>query len=485
MPSSAVQPIIPGFYPDPTICRVGDDYYLANSSFEYFPGAPLWHSRDLVTWERVGNILTSREQFVEGASRPSNGIYGSTLRHHDGLFYFITTNLSDYGAGQLIVTASDPAGPWSAPVWVPQALGIDPDLAWDDDGVCLLTWHYLDFETGEQDIRQAPIDTATGMFLEPAVPVWQGSGLAAAEGPHLYRIGRWWYLVLAEGGTERGHCVTVARSLSPRGPFEGCPANPVFTKRSTVEPVQSVGHADLVRTPAGEWAAVYLGTRPRGSTPGFHVLGRETFVAGIEWRDDWPVFVDDAWEVEEPSTAHATHFSEPDWDAHWVVPEGVLPAAGRGLVSLEPDRYLCTRVTDFLWTADAVVAGEGGLEVRMDRRHAYGVTVRDGLARAFVRIGGIEAEVGRADVAPGDVTVRIAAVDPGRATVPLSDAGPDDIVLSVASESQEVSLARIDGRYLSTEVAAGFTGRMLALGAAGHSSRVRAFSYQPSRDLRS
>src|SRR6478735_3624802 len=116
--SGEVQPIIPGFFPDPTICRVGDDYYLAHSSFEYFPGAPLFHSRDLVAWEQIGNILTRRSQFRAGTSGPSTGIYGSTLRHHAGRFWFITTNVSDFASGQVIVWATDPAGPWTDPVFV-------------------------------------------------------------------------------------------------------------------------------------------------------------------------------------------------------------------------------------------------------------------------------------------------------------------------------------------------------------------------------
>ena len=127
--SGAVRPIIPGFHPDPTICRVGEDYYLATSSFEYFPGAPIFHSRDLVTWQQIGNILDRRSQFRLGNGGPSTGIYAGTLRHHDGRFWFITTNVSEFGEGHLLVHAEDPAGPWSEPVLIPEATGIDPDLA--------------------------------------------------------------------------------------------------------------------------------------------------------------------------------------------------------------------------------------------------------------------------------------------------------------------------------------------------------------------
>jgi beta-xylosidase len=196
--SPATYPVISGFHPDPTICRVGDDYYLANSSFEYFPGAPLFHSRDLLSWIQIGNILTRRNQFRLGDARPSTGIYGSTLRHHGGRLWFITTNVSDFAAGRVLVSATDPAGPWTDPVFVSGATGIDPDLAWDETDACYLTWKAKDFTDGETGVRQSPIDLANGELLESPYPGWQGSGLDAAEGPHLYRIGEWWYLLLAE-----------------------------------------------------------------------------------------------------------------------------------------------------------------------------------------------------------------------------------------------------------------------------------------------
>lgn len=485
--SSEIQPILPGFFPDPTICRVGDDYYLATSSFEYFPGAPIFHSRDLVSWTQIGNILTTRSQFRTGTPGPSTGVYGSTLRHHDGRFWFITTNVSDFSAGQVIVSAEDPAGPWSEPVFVPEAIGIDPDLCWDDDGVCYLTWHVLDFTVGGQGIRQAPIDLTTGRMLESSYPVWQGSGLPAAEGPHLFHLGEYWYILLAEGGTERGHCVTVARSRSPRGPFEACPENPVLTHRSTTHLVQSVGHADLVQTPDGSWAIVYLGSRPRGSTPGFHVLGRETFLAGVDWVEGWPKISEGRFDIPIPVTGFEQDFTAISaLDAKWVVPDGepdalvTLNADGIGFRSTGlPTEILCTRVRDLLWTADAVVEGGAELRLRMDDRHWCAIQADTDAVRVVVRIGDVTQEISRVPRGPGLAVLRLQARTPRSTTLPFGSAGPDDIVLAVDAGEGFTHLARLDGRYFSTEVAAGFTGRVLGLGSDDPHGRVRSFSYRP------
>ncbi|MFE4080200.1 glycoside hydrolase family 43 protein [Paenarthrobacter sp. YIM B13468] len=471
MTNSATQPILSGFYPDPTICRVGDDYYLSTSSFEYFPGAPIFHSTDLVNWTQQGHILDRRSQFRLGDPRPSTGIYGSTLREHDGIFWFITTNVSDYGAGQVLVQATDPAGPWSDPVFIGEAIGIDPDLCWDENGDCYLSWKAMSFTEGEIGILQARLDASTGKLRDAPYPIWQGSGMGAVEAPHLYRNGSYWYLLLAEGGTERGHCVTAARSLHPSGPFEACPNNPIFTHRSSIDPVQNVGHADLVQTPEGAWAAVYLGVRPRGSTPGFHVLGRETFVAGIDWMGGWPVFDEDRFCVPAVDTAFSDDFSDARLHQRWVVPSGEpesivskAPDGGIGLSRLADGSMglLCARVRDLRWSAETVISGSGSFLLRIDDRNCYGLTVEAGRVSGWVHLGGIHHELGSTE-AGAETTLRIESAPPLSPPVPLGHGGPDEIVLSVVQEGREHLLGRFDGRYLSTEVASGFTGRMLAI----------------------
>jgi hypothetical protein len=486
--TAARQPIVPGFYPDPTICRVGSDYYMAHSSFEYFPGAPLFHSRDLLTWSQVGHILTRRSQFRLGHPGPSTGIYGSTLRHHAGRFWFATTNASDFASGQIILHADDPAGPWSEPVFVPEAIGIDPDLCWDDNGHCYLTWRALSFASREQGTRQARVDLTTGKLIGPSYRVWQGSGLAAAEGPHLYRIGDYWYLLMAEGGTERGHCVTVARSRTPRGPWEPGPSNPVFTHRSTNHPVQNVGHADLVQTVDGEWAAVYLGVRPQGPTPGFHVLGRETFLAGVDWVDGWPVFDEGRFDAPTTETGFADDFQDGRLHPRWVVPGGEPdnvavrhPSGGVELRSLTDGSpgLLCARVRDLSWTAEATVADCGRFLLRLDDRHWYGLMFQDGHVRAAAHIGAIDSEIGSVAVTGRTVVLRIESIPPSSPPLPLGTAGPDDVVLSVHDGDGFRQLGRLDGRYLSTEVTSGFTGRMLALGSSTDRARILAVTYVP------
>lgn len=485
--TAAENPIVPGFYPDPTICRAGSGYYLAHSSFEYFPGAPIFHSRDLLTWSQIGNILDRRTQFRRGDARPSAGIYGSTLRHHAGRFWFATTNVSDFASGQVVVHADDPAGPWSEPVFVREAAGIDPDLCWDDEGQCYLTWKALSFISGDRGIRQGRLDPATGQLAEMPYPVWQGSGLASAEGPHLYHIKDYWYLVLAEGGTERGHCVTVARSRTPRGQFEPCPANPIFTHRGTMHPVQNVGHADLVQTAAGQWAAVYLGARPRGSTPGFHVLGRETFLAGVDWVGGWPAFDEERFDAPSTTTSFRDDFSAAEFDSRWVVPGGEPgtvgarnPAGGLELRCL-PDGspgLLCARVRDLTWTAEATFSGSGRFLLRLDDRHWYGLTFHDEQVRAVAQVGELQHELGSLPVTSSTVVLRIETVQPSSALVPLGHAGPDEVVLSLRDGDGFRVLGRLDGRYLSTEVASGFTGRMLAVGSVTARARVLLVEYR-------
>lgn len=445
-------PVIAGFQPDPSVCRVGQDYYLATSSFEYTPAVPLWHSRDLVTWTQIGNALTRPEQFTAARAGASGGIYAPTLRHHDGRFWLITTDVND-GGGQRLFWAERAEGPWSDAVLLPELTGIDPDIAWTDDGECLVT--FCSFPEGVSGVWQARVDPQSGAALERPRLVWPGTGMGHTEAPHLYRRHGWWYLMVAEGGTERGHAVSIARARSPRGPFEAAPHNPIYSHRSTAHPVQNTGHADLVERPDGSWAAVHLAVRPRGTTPGFHVNGREVFLCDVAWDGPWPEFTPSRarlwpqWEIDDTFET---------WHPRWVSPverrETFARPTASGMRVEAASGGLYCRVQALRWRTVVDLTADAGstahVELRLDDRHRVGVVVRDGTARAIWTVGGVSVALGEA--VPFEGSVEIAAVDP-------TTNGPDDVVLSAGGRS----LGRIDGRYLSTEVAGGFTGRVVGV----------------------
>ncbi len=284
---SLVNPLLPGFYPDPSICRVGDDFYMVTSSFSYFPGVPIFHSRDLCAWEQIGHCLTRPSQLPLDWQAISGSIYAPTLRFHQGLFYMVTTNVSH--GGNFFVTAEDPAGPWSEPVYLQNAPGIDPTLFWDEDGRAYMLGT-MDWRNTQPGVWIGPVDLQTGVVGERRL-AWQGAVWNAwsPEAPHLYRKDGWYYLMIAEGGTEHYHAVTMARSRDILGPYEGYEGNPILTHRHLGEnyPICNVGHADLVQLRDGSWYMVLLGSRLIG---GYHKnLGRETFIAPVDWSGEWPV----------------------------------------------------------------------------------------------------------------------------------------------------------------------------------------------------
>lgn len=280
-------PVISGFHPDPSVCRFGDDYYLVTSSFEYFPGVPLFHSKDLVNWTQLGHVLTRPEQLDLSRAPSSGGIFAPTIREHNGTFYMVTTNVT--AGGNFFVHTNDPRGEWSNPIFVDHP-GIDPDLFFDEDGTLFFTSSaHGDHGPG---IYQSKIDPKTGKRLTDPAFLWTGTGGQYPEAPHIYRYGNWYYLMIAEGGTEYGHMETIARSERPNGPFVSCPHNPILTHRSQSKTIHATGHADLVQTPDGDWWAVFLGIRPHGY-PNKHHLGRETFLAPVTWTEEgWPIIGD-------------------------------------------------------------------------------------------------------------------------------------------------------------------------------------------------
>jgi beta-xylosidase len=474
-------PVIPGFHPDPSVCRVGGDYYLATSSFTYFPGVPIFHSTDLVTWTQLGNVLDRPTQLdLHGTSWLSQGVYAPTLRHHDGRFRLITTLCDDTGRHTFLVTAADPAGPWSDPVPVGGIDGIDPDLAWDDEGRC---WVHTSDTWGGRILRHR-VDDATGEVLDGPVATWSGTGMQYPEAPHLLRRDGVWYLLIAEGGTERGHAVSIARGPSPEGPWEPCPANPIVSHRSTDRPIQNTGHADLVEAPDGSWWMVLLGVRPQGVTPGFHVLGRETFLAPVSWHDGWPVVDDLALEMPGPAGAFVSptrdDFDAPALHPQWVSLRGPVASTvderpgwltlhGTRATLDDPDPvFVCRRQLHHWFHATARVtgAGETGLALFADHTAHYEVALRAGRVVVRARIGPLSQLVADAP-APGEEVVLAIETRPDAL-------GPDRVVLGY----DRVELAALDGRYLSTEVTGGFVGRMIGVYATGGTGHVDWLSYE-------
>ena len=256
-------PIIPGFYPDPSILRVEDDYYLINSSFGLFPGIPVFHSKDLVNWEQIGNALDRVGQhFVPGDS-VNGSVMAPTIRYHEGTYYIIVANFSV--GGNLMITAKDPAGPWSDPVYLEDIPGIDASIFFDDDGKCYAqgTGSFNDdlellpemvFQ-GRRGIWVCEFDVKTMKAAGPKKFVWDCAlnNASSPEAPHLYKKDGWYYLIIAEGGTEHYHAVTVARSREVMGRYEGFKGNPVLTHRHLGYdyPLANVGHADIVQLPDG------------------------------------------------------------------------------------------------------------------------------------------------------------------------------------------------------------------------------------------
>jgi xylan 1,4-beta-xylosidase len=291
-------PILAGFYPDPSICRVGDDYYLINSSFSYFPGLPIFHSKDLVNWKQIGHAMNRPEQLNLDGAGVSRGLFAPDITYHKGTFYIVCTLIDKLG--NFVITAKDPKGPWSNPVALPEVNGIDPSLFFDDNDKAYILFNSIPpdnkpLHNGHRTIRMFEFDwkniKVTGnekLLINGGTdmskkPVW-------IEGPHILKKDGWYYMICAEGGTGYNHSEVVFRSKSAEGPFISYENNPILTQRhldpARKNPVTTTGHADFVDTKDGKWYAVFLGCRPYEGD--YYNIGRETFMAPVTWEDGWP-----------------------------------------------------------------------------------------------------------------------------------------------------------------------------------------------------
>jgi alpha-N-arabinofuranosidase len=292
-------PNLPGFQPDPSIVRVGADFYLVNSTFAWFPGIPVYHSRDLVNWRQIGNAIDRPGMLDFHGLGIERGVFAPSISWHDGTFYILNTCV-DCG-GNFLITAKNPSGPWSNPVWLGFD-GIDCSLFVDNDGSA---WVVNNGEPPEKprydghralwiqqfDLKTLKLFGPRKVLVDGGVhpedkPVW-------AEGPHIFKRDGWYYLMAAEGGTAENHSETIYRSRRPDGPYTPGPVNPILTQRD-VPPgrpnrVEATGHAELVQVPDGSWWGVFLATRPFAGQS--TLLGRETWLLPVSWHDGWPLFL--------------------------------------------------------------------------------------------------------------------------------------------------------------------------------------------------
>lgn len=304
-------PILAGFYPDPSICRVGSDYYLANSTFSYFPGITIFQSKDLVNWKLIGYVLDRTEQLNLDGLGVSRGIFAPAIRYHKGIFY-VTCTLVDRG-GNFVATAKSPEGPWSNPVWIPQINGIDPSLFFDENGKAYVIYNSVPPDDkplydGHRTLRMYEFDTESLKVIgSKKILVNGGTDISKKpvwiEGPHIFQNGGYYFLLAAEGGTAEQHSEVVFRSKNVDGHYIPYEYNPILTQRNLNSnrefPITCTGHADFVQTEKGDWWAVFLGCRPyRPYDDGYVNTGRETFLAPVKWKDGWPIISPDKEEVQ-------------------------------------------------------------------------------------------------------------------------------------------------------------------------------------------
>lgn len=484
-------PVIPGFSPDPSICRVGDDFYLVNSSFSYFPGVPIFHSVDLVNWEKIGHGLTRNSQLNLENAGVSEGIYAPTISYHEDTFYIVTTNVSD--RGNFLIHTEDPRGEWSDPIWLKQK-GIDPSLYFEDDKYFLMT-------NPDNQIYISEINPLTGEQLSESKPIWGGTGGRYPEGPHIYKKDGWYYLLISEGGTEYGHKITIARSRKIDGPYTPNPANPILSHtgmETQTSPIQGTGHGDLVEAKDGSWWMVFLAFRPQSGN--HHLLGRETFLAPVRWdKNAWPVVngngtVDLEMEVntlplQPPNPPDPTVTFEEDklgleWNylrnpklENYILADGALKlkATNVSLDELKSPTFLGRRQEHMEFSTVTKVSlmnsepgDEAGLTVFMDNRSHYDLFLEQEESNQTlvlrIRLGEL------------DPTFKKATI-PDKTNIYLKVQGTRDFYeFSYSLDGQNFEyLGKMDVKYLSSETAGGFTGIYLGMFAKSEKESSRAY----------
>lgn len=507
-------PVLRGMYPDPSMCAANGKYYMVCSTFQYFPGVPVFESEDLINWKQIGHCLTRKSQLLLDKNNTGAGIYAPTIRFNNGRFYMVVTNVSNIG--NFYVWTDDIHGEWSEPVIVEQD-GIDPSLFFDDDGKVYFISNGND-KDGRGYIQMSQIDIQTGRKITENEPLWYGTGGRYIEAPHMYKFGGYYYLLNAEGGTEYGHMVNYARSKNIRGPYEPFPQNPVLTNRNLGGyQLQGAGHGDILEAADGTWWFCHLAFRQIDRYMPFHHLGRETCMEPVTWKDGWFYIgtendrADDTacgadvasgynttqgfgkalLEVDAPA-AHrfaaqslsykktfATLSTRLDWcflcnpirenynlcaDFFDLIS---LPKSSGGLSIDTPEgspTFIGIRQCEFdeqircnvALTADGEAGQpEAGITIYMDCNHHYDVYVTK-------REGGFFAECRVTIGSAREVKKSVAISGSAAGFKIVSSAYGYDFFL-VLADGREDFLAHAESRYLSSEVACGFTGVFIGL----------------------
>ncbi|HEY6816854.1 MAG TPA: glycoside hydrolase family 43 protein [Croceibacterium sp.] len=502
-PGEYRNPVLAGFHPDPSLVRVGEDFYLATSTFAWFPGIPVFHSRDLVNWTQIGNAIDRADMLRFDGLTLSRGVFAPAITFHDGTFYIANTCV-DCG-GNFVITARDPAGPWSDPVWLPTVEGIDPSLFFDDDGSAWLINNRSPAGPALYDGHRAlwieRFDPAgLKMMGNPKMIVDGGIDLSKKpvwiEGPHIYKRNGKYYLSAAEGGTSVNHSQVILRADRADGPSTPAPpgANPILTQRDLApdrrDPISAAGHADIVELPDGRFAATFLATRPYDYGKDFYNLGRETFLLPVDWSGEWPVILEPGLPIPltapailpavpgaPPMTGSFTAREEfgradlgPEWMTMRAAPyaldqgELVLTPGRQGLGDLGKPAFVARRQQHDEATATTEVSFEpaegemaGLAALQNDDYFLTVAVVREG-ERTLVRVS---RRAGQDQPRTG-VTVAEAPLD-ARGPVRLrltAHGGRYDFAYAIGGEWQALATG-VDGTHLSTATAGGFVGTMI------------------------
>jgi alpha-N-arabinofuranosidase len=465
-----INPIISGFYPDPSICKANGKYYLVCSSFHFFPGVPLFESTDLINWRQIGNVLTRESQLPLGNAYSSGGIYAPTIREESGRFYMVTTNIN--AGGNFYVYTDDIYGEWSEPIYVGQS-GIDPSLYFEDGKTYFISNGNDEQKSGLAGIQMCEIDINTGEIITPSRYIWYGSGGRYVEAPHIYKIKGKYYLMTAEGGTEYGHMVTYAVSDSLWGEYISAPNNPVLTNRNLGGyPLQAVGHGDLTEDDNGNFWMVHLGFRTPGNYVNYHHLGRETILTPVTFNDDGTftagengtaslkVTTDRLPETltQTPVTADKSYIyiRNPHLENYEITDKKIiLHGTDITLDDVSSPTFIGLRQKEFNAKISANVKlltnGNAGITLLMDENHHYDLEIEkhdNGICVCtLINIGDVK-----------DYYKKCVEINADNASLRIEST---DLLYKFFVNDEFIAEAQT--RYISTEVAGGFTGVIIGL----------------------